>query len=198
MRCTTSRKSHAARRRSSRLGMTMRRIAAALIAVTLAATAASAQRRGRFGFGPSVPENPQYDGAFQFCRIAFRNAANGDGGGWWVDYPRADENLTFRLSELTTTPVSDNGPHAYNHAVLRLTDVLNLSRCPFTMITEPASLVTTRAVSMTPKTDASRRCVISRCCSACFRTSTSRFRSSSACLLAVTSWKKMASPLVLG
>ena len=55
--------------------------------------------------GPSVklatPED--FDGDFLFCRIVFRNAPNGDGGGWGVDYPRADINLSFRLSELTTT-----------------------------------------------------------------------------------------------
>ena len=116
----------------------MRTGAAILIAVMLAAAAASAQRRGRFGY-QRIPENPAYDGAFQFCRIAFRNAPNGDGAGWFVDWPRADENLTFRLSELTTTTVSvgGDGPRAYNHSVLNLTDVLTLSKCPFTMLTEP-------------------------------------------------------------
>jgi len=109
-----------------------------LIAVLLAAAVASAQRRGRFGY-TRIPENPPYDGAFQFCRIAFRNAPNGDGGGWSVDWPRADENLTFRLSELTTTTVSmqSQTPRVYNHAVLNLSDVLTLSKCPFTMLTEP-------------------------------------------------------------
>ena len=51
-------------------------------------------------------QNPTYDGAFMFCRIMFRNASNGDGAGWSVDWPRADENLSFRLSELTRTSVS--------------------------------------------------------------------------------------------
>jgi hypothetical protein len=115
----------------------MKSVAAVLVAIALAATAVSAQRRGRFGFGPRLQENPKYDGAFQFCRIAFRNDINGDGAGWWVDYPRADENLTFRLSELTLTTVSDNGPRAYNHAVLNLSDAATLSKCPFTMLTEP-------------------------------------------------------------
>jgi hypothetical protein len=114
-----------------------RAIAAVALATALAATIVSAQRRGRFGFGWIPQDNPAYDGAFQFCRIAFRNAPNGDGGGWSVDWPRADENLTFRLSELTTTIVSQKGPRQYNHSVLRLTDVLSLSKCPFTMLTEP-------------------------------------------------------------
>jgi len=113
-----------------------RAIAALLVAVALAGAVASAQRFGGRR-GPRVPPNPKYDGAFQFCRIAFRNSPNGDGAGWYVDYPRADENLTFRLSELTTTLVSNNGPHSYNHAVMNLTEVLTLSRCPFTMLTEP-------------------------------------------------------------
>ena len=115
----------------------MRKVAAIAMAVMLAATMASAQRRGRLNFFPGrMQENPKYDGAFQFCRIAYRNASNGDGGSWWVDYPRADENLTFRLSELTTILVSDNGPHSYNHAVMNLTEAVTLSKCPFTMLTE--------------------------------------------------------------
>jgi len=42
-----------------------------------------------------------FDGGFQFCRIEFRRAANGDGFGWDVDFPRADQNLSIRLAELT-------------------------------------------------------------------------------------------------
>ncbi len=124
----------------------MRIVAAAVIVVLVAVALATAgapapfQRRGgrgRFGFGPSIPENPKYDGAFQFCRIRFRNAMDGDGNGWWVDWPRADENLTFRLSELTSTTVSRDVVGKYNHLVMNLTDALTLSRCPFTMLTEP-------------------------------------------------------------
>ena len=74
----------------------------ALIAVGVllvaAVGAAQFQRRGgRFGYG-QIRENPTYDGAFQFCRIMFRNASNGDGGGWAVDYPKADQNLSYRFS----------------------------------------------------------------------------------------------------
>ena len=77
-----------------------------------------------------------FDGNFLFCRILFRNAPDGDGGGWGVDYPRADINLTFRLSELSKTPVTRDERDGYNHVVVRLTDPL-LYHCPFVMMTEP-------------------------------------------------------------
>jgi len=77
-----------------------------------------------------------FDGAsFLFCRVIFRTSPYGDGNGWEVDYPRADINLTFRLSELTTTSVSRDG-ESFNHVVVRLTDPL-LFHCPFIMMTEP-------------------------------------------------------------
>jgi hypothetical protein len=103
--------------------------------VTLAAAAQFQRRGGRFGY--QIRPNPEYDGAFQFCRIMFRNASNGDGGGWAVDYPKADQNLSYRLSELTMTPVSGDGAGNFNHSVLQLTDEQTLSRCPFIMMTEP-------------------------------------------------------------
>jgi hypothetical protein len=109
--------------------------AGAVLTVSLAA--AQFQRRGgRFGFSQIRP-NPPYDGAFQFCRIMFRNASNGDGGGWSVDYPKADQNLSYRLSELTRTSVSRDERGDFNHAVLQLTDESTLAHCPFIMITEP-------------------------------------------------------------
>jgi hypothetical protein len=119
----------------------MRRAAAVSIAIVLAAVALSAQRRGGFRGGrfvnPPTQQNPKYDGAFQFCRIAFRNASDGDGAGWHVDWPRADENLTLRLSELSSLTPSRDIAGKFNHSVMRLTDALTLSRCPFTMLTEP-------------------------------------------------------------
>jgi hypothetical protein len=110
-----------------------------LLAALVAGLAAAQGRRRGFGFrGPVVrmatPED--FDGNFLFCRIVFRNAPDGDGNGWGVDYPRADINLTFRLSELTTTTVSRDPEDGYKHVVVRLTDPL-LFHCPFVMMTEP-------------------------------------------------------------
>jgi hypothetical protein len=111
-----------------------------LLAVLLATMAgAQGRRRGFGGFYGPAPKmaTPQdFDGNFLFCRVLFRNAPDGDGDGWGVDYPRADLNLTFRLSELTTTTVSREAEEGYKHVVVRLTSPL-LYHCPFVMMTEP-------------------------------------------------------------
>jgi hypothetical protein len=109
-------------------------VAAALVAL---AGSVEAQRRGggRGGFNirPAAPED--FDGSWQFCRVAFRQNRNGDGGGWSVDFPRADINMSIRLSELTKTTVSFAGPQEPRHLVIRLTDP-TLFQCPFIMMTE--------------------------------------------------------------
>ena len=64
---------------------------------------------------------------------------NGDGGSWLVDYPRADINLSIRMSELTKTPVSRTSSGEPNHLVVRLTDDA-LFECPFLMMTEVGSV----------------------------------------------------------
>ena len=81
-------------------------VTAAIVAALVSSTSAQFQGRfrGRMNYG--LPPNAKYDGAFTFCRIMFRQAPDGDGGNWAVDYPRADVNLSFRLSELTTTSVA--------------------------------------------------------------------------------------------
>jgi uncharacterized protein DUF4159 len=110
-----------------------------MVIMVVVATAAAQEfgRRGRFL--RTIPENPPYDGAFQFCRIMFRQNPNGDGGGWSVDYPRADINFPYRLSELTATSVSKDSRGDPNHVLLRLTDP-ELDRCPFIMMTEVGGL----------------------------------------------------------
>jgi hypothetical protein len=114
----------------------MRPVALAFIALLVASADAAPQRRGRFNYYGADGPNPSYDGAFMFCRIAFNNASNGDGGGWFVDYPRADTNLSFRFSELTAATVSRDVAGNFNHAVYRLTDS-EIDHCPFIMMTEP-------------------------------------------------------------
>jgi hypothetical protein len=127
----------------SRLGRYQRTFFVLLVIGCIAATAAAQRRRGGGGFGGgrsfTPPPNPPYDGKFQFCRIMFRQNPNGDGGGWSVDYPRADINLMYRLSELTVTSVSRDTKGEYNHPLFQLTDQ-RLYKCPFIMMTEVGAL----------------------------------------------------------
>jgi hypothetical protein len=113
--------------------------------VGLLAAEAPAQRgRGRrggggYGYNRTTPrEVPEgsYDGSFRFCRISFRNSPDGDGDGWYVDYPRADENLSIRFMELTKAPVSHDAEGNPLHAVFPITDP-ELFKCGFVMMTEP-------------------------------------------------------------
>jgi hypothetical protein len=107
-----------------------------VVGLLLFASASAAQfggGRGRY-MVRDVPEG-SYTGSFLFCRISFRNNPYGDGGGWNVDWPRADLNLSFRLSELTKTPISHDPSGEIRHIVIRLTDP-ELYKCPFIMMTE--------------------------------------------------------------
>lgn len=109
-----------------------------VVALVAGATESEAQRgRGRF-FGLRMAGPDTHDGAFQFCRVAYRGG-RGDGGGWGVDYPQADTNLSIRLSELTKAPVSFDAAREPNHLVVRLTDDA-LFQCPFVMMTETGSI----------------------------------------------------------
>lgn len=96
--------------------------------------------RGRYGEeGNYVVRRPAHDsfnGTFTFCRLAIDQARDGDGGGWDVDYPRADENLSIRLSELTKTPVNQNAEGYPAYFIITLRDP-ELFQCPFVMLTEP-------------------------------------------------------------
>ena len=108
-----------------------------LLAVAVAGSLVDAQGRrgGRFGMSVTMATPESLDGAFHFCRLAFRGSRGGDGGGWMVDFPRADINLSIRLSELTKTHVSFDPAHEPNHLVVRATDP-ELFQCPFVMATE--------------------------------------------------------------
>src|SRR5262245_36788463 len=109
-----------------------------LIACTLVLTASVglAQRGRNLNAEPfRYATQSSFDGAFLFCRVAVRQNPYGDGAGWWVDYPRADENLPTRFAELTSALVSRGPTGTPNHVIVRLTDPL-LNRCPFVMLTE--------------------------------------------------------------
>ncbi len=112
-------------------------LAAVTVMVVLAAAALGAQFRG-FGRPPRLATLDDFDGSFQFCRVVFRADRNGDGGNWSVDWPRADENLSTRLSELTKTSVGRSGDGTPKHVLVRLTEP-TLFRCPFIMMTEVGS-----------------------------------------------------------
>ncbi len=124
----------------------LRRMVSALAIALILATASTAlaqRRRGRgfgWGYAPLRMATPEsFDGAFNFCRIMFGESYDGDGGNWSVDYPRADINLSIRLSELTRTRISRDNSGEPNHVLLRLTDDL-LFQCPFIMMTEVGAL----------------------------------------------------------
>ena len=123
----------------------MRWRAGAVVLLLILVTSVAAAQRG--GGRRGAPQRQyryatvdDFDGTFQFCRIVFRQSSNGDGGNWQVDFPRADENLSVRLSELTKTPVSLDARGVPNHLLIDLHDPATLSRCPFIMMTEVGSL----------------------------------------------------------
>lgn len=111
-----------------------------VVAILAVATSGEAQRRGgRFMSQIRVATPDDFDGKFQFCRVAYNGGRGGRGGGWGVDFPQADTNLSIRLSDLTKTPVSFDLNRDPNHLVVRLTDP-TLFQCPFVMMTEVGSI----------------------------------------------------------
>jgi hypothetical protein len=116
-----------------------KRVAATIVLAVSLATTALGQRGGGRRFGMRFPPNPPYDGAFQYCRGMYQRHPQGDGGGWTTDYPQADENLSFRFSELTKASVSRDALGNYNHAIVGLTDDA-LFRCPIVIMQEVGSI----------------------------------------------------------
>ena len=81
--------------------MVRRCVLLALVALTVAAAAYAqfGQRGFGRGFGNVRKATVRdLDGTFLFCRVAFGRDPRGDGGSWIVDFPRADINLSIRLS----------------------------------------------------------------------------------------------------
>jgi hypothetical protein len=115
-------------------------VIALTVAICLSAAIAAAQfgRRGFGGFrsfGANFATAKDFDGHFHFCRWVYQSALDGDGGNWNADWPRADINLSIRLSELTKADVSKNPQGEPNHLLIRFTDP-EVFDCPFVMGTE--------------------------------------------------------------
>ncbi len=107
----------------------------AAICLTAAVAAAQFGRRGFGGFRASFATAKDFDGHFHFCRWVYQSALDGDGGNWNADWPRADINLSIRLSELTKADVSKDPTGEPNHLLIRFTDP-EVFDCPFVMATE--------------------------------------------------------------
>jgi len=124
----------------------VRRYAAALaLGFVIVASLAAAQGAGAFKAhkhsqtavnSPQAAAEEGYDGGLRFCRIKFNTSPDGDGAGWFVDYPRADENLSLRISQLTRIPITTVGEGDPVRLVLQLTEE-ELFQCPWVMMTEP-------------------------------------------------------------
>jgi hypothetical protein len=117
---------------------------AAALAVLIVVTSVVYAQRGRPGGGRYRQArystmDEVHSGAFQFCRIVYSTTPGGDGGDWSVDWPRADENLSIRLSELTKTPVSMDEYGDPNPLLINLRDPI-LFHCPFIMMTEVGNI----------------------------------------------------------
>jgi hypothetical protein len=105
-----------------------------VVAVCVAG-AASAQF-GRGLFNPRLATARDFDGNFHFCRLVY--LGNGRGGSWTTDFPRADINMSIRLSELTRTKVSFDPSGQPNHLLVRATSD-ELFQCPFLIMAAPGS-----------------------------------------------------------
>ena len=118
--------------------MRTRTIGVVLAAIVMMASVGAAQfgRRGLYQRRAAFATLKDFDGGYQFCRVAFRQSRGGDGAGWNVDWPRADENLSIRLSELSRVPVSMDAEHEPKPLLVRLNDPV-INHCPFIMMTEP-------------------------------------------------------------
>ncbi len=112
--------------------------ALAVCGVAFVADVSPLRAQGYFGrYGESSRSRPireglpDLPGGFTFCRLWYTQVRREPGGlGWSTDYPRADRNLTLRLSELTLTPVARWKDGEPGIAGVRADDP-DLYRCPF-------------------------------------------------------------------
>ena len=122
-------------------------IRGATVAVLLAATTAFAQRgwgrgygRGEGGIPPRFRQASDADGAFQFCRLMYRQVRSHQRGlGWGTDYPDAEINLNDFLGRTTRIDVADE---SFRLLELGSPEIFGY---PFAYVSEPGEMEMTDA-----------------------------------------------------
>jgi hypothetical protein len=114
--------------------MLFKKVVVFVLALAFAGVTMAAQRGGGGYYGVRRPTADTFKGDFNFCRLAFRSGMGGYGGGWGVDYPRADENLSIRLSELSDAVVDFDKQGTPGYVVIQASEP-ELFKCPFVMVT---------------------------------------------------------------
>jgi hypothetical protein len=115
-----------------------------LAAALLAGATLAAQGRG-FGYGegaaaPLREGLPERRAGFTFCRLLYTSVRSEAGGlGWSTDYPGSDINFMIRLSQFTTTHISQWRDGEPGHAVVRPMDTALFS-CPFVIMSDAGTL----------------------------------------------------------
>jgi hypothetical protein len=113
---------------------------AAILVLLGTAAVVEAQFRRSF-FGPEIATAEDFDGGrFHYCRVVYRSGFGGGGGNWTTDYPRADINMSIRLSELTRISVSKGPGGQPNHLLVRLGGD-ELFHCPLVIMSAPGRAV---------------------------------------------------------
>jgi hypothetical protein len=109
----------------------------------LAAATLAAQGRGYYGEGSSAPLReglPERRAGFTFCRLLYTSVRSEPGGlGWSTDYPGSDVNFMVRLSQFTTTHISQWRDGEPGHAVVRPSDPILFS-CPFVIMSDAGTV----------------------------------------------------------
>lgn len=110
----------------------------------LASATLGAQARGYgYGEGAGAPLReglPEKRAGFTFCRLLYTSVRSEAGGlGWSTDYPGSDINFMIRLSQFTTTHISQWNDGQPGHAVVRPSDP-TLFSCPFVIMSDAGTV----------------------------------------------------------